>query len=383
MLLYALLASLLSITVIFVYFVRSKNIHIWGVQYIFQSLTKAKSKQKPIHIMFCFVDHYEPRWHNASIDVERQRVQKWCDIYPQLAGKHKDADGHYPKHSFFYPEEEYREEHINNLKQLCDAGYGEIEIHLHHNDDTSDGFRQKIQYFRDLLAKKHGCLSVNKEGKVSFGFVHGDWALDNSHPDGNNCGVNDELIILREEGCYADFTLPSAPHPTQTRTINSIYMAKDDPVAPKSHDRGELLSTARKAQGDLLIVQGPLTLNWQERKWHFLPRIENSDVRGNQPPTEQRVDLWVNQAISVVGREEWIFIKIHTHGTQDNDIGALLGKPVDDMFYYLENKYNDGTNYMLHYVTAREMVNIIRAAEDGKQGNPNDYRDYVYTNIVK
>ena len=30
----------------------------------------------------------------------------------------------------------------------------------------------------------------------------------------------------------------------------------------------------------------------------------------------------------------------------------------------------------LHFVTAREMVNIILAACDGREGNPGDYRDY-------
>jgi hypothetical protein len=31
----------------------------------------------------------------------------------------------------------------------------------------------------------------------------------------------------------------------------------------------------------------------------------------------------------------------------------------------------------LHYVTAREMYNIARAAMDGHAGNPNQYFDYV------
>jgi hypothetical protein len=30
----------------------------------------------------------------------------------------------------------------------------------------------------------------------------------------------------------------------------------------------------------------------------------------------------------------------------------------------------------LHFVTAREMTNILLAACDGKTGNPGDYRDY-------
>ena len=41
--------------------------------------------------------------------------------------------------------------------------------------------------------------------------------------------VNNELEILRDTGCYADFTMPSAPHPTQTWKINSIYSASDRP----------------------------------------------------------------------------------------------------------------------------------------------------------
>jgi hypothetical protein len=39
--------------------------------------------------------------------------------------------------------------------------------------------------------------------------------------------------------------------------------------------------------------------------------------------------------------------------------------------------YNDGTNYVLHYVTAREVYNIIKAAEAGMQGDPGQYRDYI------
>ena len=43
---------------------------------------------------------------------------------------------------------------------------------------------------------------------------------------------------------------------------------------------------------------------------------------------------------------------------------------------HLEQTYNDGKRYVLHYVTAREVYNIIKAAEAGMTGNPHDYRDY-------
>lgn len=56
---------------------------------------------------------------------------------------------------------------------------------------------------------------------------------------------------------------------------------------------------------------------------------------------------------------------------------TLLGEPMDKMFSYLEQTYNDGKKYQLHYVTSREAYNIIKAAEAGKSGNPNAYRDFV------
>jgi hypothetical protein len=34
--------------------------------------------------------------------------------------------------------------------------------------------------------------------------------------------------------------------------------------------------------------------------------------------------------------------------------------------------------YRVHFVTAREMVNIVHAAEAGRTGNPGLYRDFRY-----
>jgi len=79
----------------------------------------------------------------------------------------------------------------------------------------------------------------------------------------------------------------------------------------------------------------------------------------------------------VKGRPEWVFIKIHTHGCQEADMDSLLGDPAERMYADLERRFNDGKRHQLHYVSAREMVNIIKAAEDGKTGNPNQYRDYL------
>jgi len=359
--------------------IRKKHMHLWLGHYLKRRLRKKEKVAGTKHIMFCFVDHYEPMWgKNISYEQECARVDRWYQDYPKVAKQFKDADGCYPKHSFFYPEEEYRVEHLNKITELCAEGMGELEVHLHHDNDTSENLRRTLERFTETLHENHGAfVRCPDSGKLQYTFIHGNWCLDNSLPSGRMCGVNDELIILRETGCFADFTFPSAPSPTQPAMVNEIYYAKDDPERPKSHNVGRPVEVGGTPWGDIMLITGPVGLNWQQRKKGFMPQIENSDVRASMPPTKDRIDLWVDTAISVKGKPDWLFIKIHTHGTQEQDMDTLLGQPFYDMCQYLDEKYNDGKEYALHYVSAREMYNIVKAAEAGETENPNEYRDYV------
>lgn len=355
---------------------RSRNMQIWLRSYL--ARPARPQVPGPVHIMFCFVDHFEPMWGRADLETQRRRVDRWCQDYRALAGRHRDADGRHPQHGFFYPEEEYVAEHLDKIASLCADGFGEIEIHLHHDNDNAENFCATMRRFCNTLHERHGALARDpRTGELAFAFIHGNWSLDNSRADGRWCGINNELILLRELGCYADFTLPSAPSDTQTRTVNAIYYATDDPCKPKSHDRGEPVRVGGRAVGDLMIVQGPLALNWRQRRFGLVPRIENADIRRSCPPTPERVDAWVQTGIHVEGRPEWVFVKIHTHGTQEGDMDTLLGPQMDAMHDYLEKAYNDGERYVLHYVTAREVYNIVKAAEAGKQGDPAQWRDFI------
>ena len=370
-----LLLLLVAALTLFLIAIRARNMQIWLGSLIRQR--RRPAVQGPVHVMFCFVDHFEPQWGRPDLATERARVDRWCRDYRILAARHRDADGRMPQHTFFYPEEEYREEHLAKLADLCRDGFGEIEVHLHHDNDTEANFRECISRFNKTLSEKHGALPRDPvSGQLRFAFIHGNWSLDNSRADGRWCGLNNELVLLRELGCYADLTLPSAPSETQTSTINSIYYATDDPDRPKSHDKGERVRVGGQPVGDLMIIQGPLGLNWRSRRFGIIPRIENADIRRSSPPTADRVDAWVRTGIHVEGRPEWIFIKIHTHGTQDHDMDTLLGAPAEAMHAHLESRYNDGKTHVLHYVTAREMYNIIKAAEAGHSGDPAAFRDF-------
>jgi hypothetical protein len=351
-----------------------KNVHLWLASYIAQSPRRREPFAKPTHIFFCIADHFEPLWHGASREQGLERVKFWHENYPRFAKNFRDADGRPPQHTFFYPAEEYRSEFLELLAKLCAAGYGEVEIQIHHDNDTPEGLREKLETFKKQLAE-HGFLARDRQNRVRFGFVHGNWALDNSRRDGRWCGVNTELRVLRDAGCYADFTLPSAPSDTQTRKINSIYYAADD-ERPKSHDDGIDAVVGGQPVGDLLLVQGPLALNWRNRKWGIFPRIEAGEIAAESPPSANRAQIWVNQRIGVAGKRDWVFIKLHTHGTQERNFPAILGEPARQMHGFLREKFNDGRNFVLHYVTAREVANLVRAAESGARDEPEKLRNF-------
>lgn len=352
------------------------------------------SPARPRRLILCVADHFEPGNADASEAVARRRLERWLHEYPRRFGDLRDSDGRPPRHTFFYPIDMYRPSELDGLGELCRAGFGEVEIHLHHDDDTSSNLRRTLLEFKARFAERHGQLARvrtpnpastpetdrdrDRDHNVRYAFVHGNWALDNSRPDGRWCGVNDELDVLRETGCYADFTMPSAPSPTQTRTVNSIYRAVDDPRRPKSHDRGRPVRGpgSTPPERSLLIVQGPLMLDFGRRKWGVAPRLENADLLGNHPPSARRLRLWMKAAIRVPSRPDWFFVKLHTHGANDRNIDMLLGEPARRFHEDLARAAKDDPAFRYHYATAREVYNLIRAAEAGWQGSVEDARDF-------
>ena len=126
-----------------------------------------------------------------------------------------------------------------------------------------------------------------------------------------------------------------------------------------------------------MIIHGPLGLNWNARKKGIFPRIENSEISFNNPGTQQRIKSWKKTNIHIKGRPEWVFIKLHCHGGFRNQVDALIGDKGKLMHQHLKTIFRDNPNYRLHYVTARECYNIIKAAEAGETGYPNNYRNYI------
>jgi hypothetical protein len=328
--------------------------------------------RSPRHIFFCVVDHFEPFWKNDDARLARERVRRWVDGYPAAAARFRDAGGRPPRHAFFYPAEDYARspECVEMLASLVRAGTAEVEVHLHHDQDASASLRRTLADFTRALRDRHGLLRADASGRTRFAFIHGNWVLGNSGSNGAGCGVDDELRVLEETGCYADFTLPSAPHPSQPPVINRIYYATGDRARARAHFRGQDARLGVPGRAEPLIVTGPLVLNWRRRRRGFLPAIENGDLTALNPPSPDRVDAWVRAGIGVAGFPRWIFVKTHTHGAQERNAAALLGDGAGSLaalFADLLARYNDGARFVLHFSTPWEMYRAVKVLEANDQ----------------
>ncbi len=357
--------------------VRRRNAHLWLPGYLRQSVRRGSRPRSgpsnPIHVILCIADHFEPEWGGASDRVADERVAAWIEKYPQLFGGLRDSDGRCPRHTFFYPIDQYQPRHVGSLAELCRGGFGEVEIHLHHDHDTAANLERTLRGFTEELSHRHGLLGAWPDGRPAYGFVHGNWALDNSRPDGRWCGVDNELEVLRRTGCYADFTLPSAPDATQTRTVNSIYYASGCDGRRKSHDRGVAAGNSHPPPNSLMLIQGPLGL-WWKRPWR--PAVENGCLQLSQPPSVRRLESWLRARVQVASRPDWYFVKLHTHGATESNQRVILDRPMVQFHESLAAIAARGSGFHYHYVTAREMFNLARAAESGSKGRVADLLDF-------
>src|SRR6185369_10238690 len=237
-------------------------------------------------------DHWEPYWLKPTDQTAAERVDVWAKHWPEIASRHADSTGRPPQYTFYYPQEEYRPRFLDALAQMVRAGVADVDVHIHHDGEGRQNFVDRMSGFIETLVARHGLLRQSN-GRTVFGFIHGNWALDNSLPGGKWCGLNNEITLLRDLGCYADFTMPSGNSPTQSRIVNTIYWVDDDPHKPRSYDRGRPVEKGNPGAGDLLMIPGPFGVRWSER---LVPRLETGEIAPQDLPSEYRIERWLDFA---------------------------------------------------------------------------------------
>lgn len=364
----------------------------WLVRYPFERAASRLSQTlfEKKHIIFTVANHFEPSWsadRHLDIDTQLKRLDQWCETAEKTGDAVRDADGTKFRHTNFFPAEQYEARILERMAELQAEGLGETEIHLHHGvekPDNSENLRRVLTEFRDCLADRHELLSrFDGEGDPRYAFVHGNLALANSC-GGRFCGVDDEMRILAETGCYADMTLASAPDQSQVPVINKIYECGLPLDQPVPHRKGVRIEAGGKFPQFPMIVTGPLVFNWTRTiKGIPVPRLDDGALVYNQPMNLARFDRWRNANITVAGRSDWIFVKLYCHGFFDHDQAASIGDDARRFFeLIIENGQKTG-DYEIHFASAREVANMILAAVDGRGGSPGRYRDYRLKLIQK
>lgn len=311
---------------------------------------------RPRRLWVTLCDHFEPYCCNTDDELARRRVELWRGRWPEIAGRHKDASGASPRYTFFYPQEEYRPHLLQPLAEMTAMGIADVEVHIHHDGEGERDFLDRMQLFLRQLSEGHGLLRQSG-GRLVFGFIHGNWALDNSLPGGKGCGLNNELTLLRELGCYADFTMPSAPSPSQARMVNRIYWARDVVDEPKSYDSGIEVKPGGGVEGDILMVPGPLGVRWTER---LIPRLEVGEFAGYDLASRNRIRRWFSLAPRI---GEDAIVKLHMHGTEERNSGPMLGGGLDQLFELLGEECGRA-GVALQYASAWELFQVIEALRE-------------------
>ncbi len=158
-----------------------RTLHLWlpgyGVTRLRDIADRDRSTIKRVWVTIA--DHFEPWWRRADERTALERVQRWARRWPLIAGRHADAAGRPPCYTFFYPEEQYHPAAIDALSRLAGMDIADVEVHLHHDADSEAAFVDRVGRFIERLHTRHALLRRDDRG-IRFGFIHGNWALDNS-----------------------------------------------------------------------------------------------------------------------------------------------------------------------------------------------------------
>jgi hypothetical protein len=345
-------------------------------------VSRAKDQGGVSHVIIVVANHFEPGLGPTALS----RLEKWCELARATGDAIRDHDGTPFRHTNFFPAEQYERALLKMLAGLQSDGYGEVEIHLHHgvdHPDTAENTKRILETFRDILAEEHKCLSrVEPGSQPKYGFVHGNWALANS-AGGRYCGVDSEMQILADTGCYADFTLPSVPFQSQVPRINAIYQCGNSFAEARPHRSGPALKVGERLKLPFIFT-GPLVFDWTRRVRGLpIPRLEDGALAQNYPLNMNRFDRWRSAGIGVEGRHDWTFIKLYSHGFFDADQDAMIGEQMKRFMGEVLQTAERTGEFKIHFASAREAFNMVVAAVEGRQGEPGAYRDYKLRQIME
>ncbi len=298
----------------------------------------------------------------ASVETALGRVAQWRDKWPRIADDApRDAAGQRPQYSFFYPQEEYRRDLLDGIAEMVRLGVGDVEVHLHHDNEQRDAFIRKVTEYCRRLTDDHGLLR-QQDGRTVFGFIHGNWALDNSRPDGkcvrpqrrNRPAARSGLLrrfhhavsSLGDPGARCE---PDLLVHKQSRQSSQVLRSRD-----RSHSWRR---QARRPADDHRTARAALWRTAAAARWRpeRLPDTICRRPRG--------CGRWFDLA-PTIGDD--LFLKLYTHGAQERNLEPLLNGGLGNLFRWLAEEA-ERRGIEIHWATAWQMYQAADALIHGRE----------------
>jgi hypothetical protein len=337
-----------------------------------------RRKQRPIenalgtrHVMIAVCNRFG-RSKKGEQHGKPALLEDWRRGLSRLEDEFHGAQGIAPRYTFFLPAEETKAAWISELGELCKATGNEIELTAPRPIESADRLRETILRGRESLTGL-GWLSSDKAGAVRYGHIQGVKASDSSLPISHQA-------ILRETGCYASFLPPELVDSVPSEFDNSLCYAydRDSKNRPDGLRRVRAEREPRIEAEGLLLAPPPVARDWNRKKFGLLPHLEVGELSAANPPSRERLRLWLDCRITVEARPNWVFIALHTNGLEPENSKMLLGEPMRKFYRTLTKVAAEDESLRFHCVTTREFVNILHAAEAGHSGNPSQFKEYRY-----
>ena len=283
-----------------------------------------------VHLLLCIADHFEPHNGRVSAATARTRVESvGRGVPPALRGLPRQRRPPAAAHVLL-PGRQYNPEHLDALAGLCRAGFGEVEVHLHHDGDTADGLRRAtLAEAKDAARRRHGLLPRHR-GTGRTGLRLRPRQLGPGQLPARTAAGAGSTMSSTSSGRPAVTPTSLFPRPRARRRRGRSTASITRPTTPSARSRttGASTSATGPARRRLDVHPGAVGPELARRKRGSLPRLENGCIQGSQPPGIDRLDLWLQARVQVRARPDWYFVKLHTHGAEEYNQRVLLGQPM-------------------------------------------------------
>lgn len=344
------------------------------------------------HLIYMHADHFEPG--SCPLDICNERLKIWTNdlkklkikpslfVFPSLLMDYRDG-------KIITRPSSLTSTIIKYLKPMENNG-ADINLHIHHERWTTSSVttepwitllrEKKVTDEQMLIAHIIDVKKVFEDVGVDmtfWGFVHGMWGLNAS--DTRVCNIENEIIILKEYGCFGDFTFP-AGRPRCTPDMSGIFSVPDR-IGKKIYNAGFKLKKGRnilQEQKNFLIFYPTesyfyisldgLLINRGERAYYYAS-ILNPDTFGENGQTigtlcpEDSLEIIQEWILSSMIIDKTMIIKTHAHSMSnvfwqfadkiENQSPLFQANHIERMD--MLDKAIDERYIGMHYLTARQL----------------------------